>query len=105
MPRPPFIAVPSFGAEIVMAACAGAPDSGTTVKRVYAKVCKLWQVGNGTRAMEVHLGLKLAEVSSHCHDIADYTSRFWVEKGAWKHHEKYVDFFCAIDFVAQVHKV
>ena len=22
-----------------------------------------------------------------------YMSRFWVEKGAWKHHEKYVVFF------------
>jgi len=46
---------------------AGASDSGTTVKRVDANGCKSWQVGNGTRAMEVHPGLKLAEVSSHCH--------------------------------------
>ena len=32
-------------------------------------------------------------------------SRFWVEKGAWKHREKHVVFFCAIDFLAQVHTV
>ena len=34
-----------------------------------------------------------------------YKSRFWVEKGAWKHREKHVVFFSAIDFLAQVHKV
>ena len=33
------------------------------------------------------------------------TSRFWVEKGAWKHREKHVVFLSAIDFLAQVHKV
>ena len=26
-----------------------------------------------------------------------YKSRFWVEKGAWKHREKHIIFFCAID--------
>ena len=30
-------------------------------------------------------------------------SRFWIEKGAWKHREQ--TFFSAIDFLAQVHKV
>ena len=32
-------------------------------------------------------------------------SRFWVEKGAWKHREKHVVFLSAIDVLGQVHKV
>ena len=36
---------------------------------------------------------------------APLMSRFWVEKGAWKHREKPVVFCCAIDFLAQVHTV
>ena len=54
-----------FAAEIMMAA--GASNSGTTVKRVLCKSVQILAGRNGTRAMEVHPGLKLAEVSSHCH--------------------------------------
>ena len=38
-------------------------------------------------------------------NVKQNTSRFWAEKGAWKHREKHVVFFSAVDFLAQVHKV
>jgi hypothetical protein len=56
---------PRFAAEIMMAA--GALNSGMTVKRSVCKSMQTLAGQDGTRAMEVHPGLKLAEVSSHCH--------------------------------------
>ena len=46
---------------------AGAFDSGMTVKRSVCKSMQTLAGQDGTRAMEVHPGLKLAHVSSHCH--------------------------------------
>ena len=34
-----------------------------------------------------------------------HTSRFWVEKSAWKRRKNMSFFFSAIDVLAQVHKV